>query len=300
MPARWICAAATLLAGIPAAAAPSLDVVATHTVPAAFVRTIGGERVAVVSLAPTGVDPHFVAAKPSLMLELHRAELLVISGRGLETAYLAPLLAGARNAAIAPGRPGFLDLAGPLPEGRPADRATRQQTGIHPQGDPHVWTDPEEGRAWARAIAARLEALDPEGRAHYRANLAAFERTLDARIADWTRRMASRRGDAFASHHQGWSAFADRYGLRLAATIEPGPGIPPVPAHVKGLPERLRARGVRTILVVDHEDARAARDVAKAAGAKVAVVPGSVAANADAEAWLGMIEAVVRAFEDGR
>ena len=294
--ACFFCAWSVLLAAVPASAAARLDVVATHTVPAAFVRTIGGDRVSVVSLAPRGVDPHFIPAKPSRMLELHRADLLVVSGRGLETAYLPSLLAGARNPEIVPGRPGFLDLSAEIPLAALAAGSARQQTGIHPEGDPHLWVDPESGRAWARAIATRLEALDPEGAARYRENLVTFERKLDARSADWARRMAPHAGEAFASHHQGWTAFAARFRLELAGTVEPGPGIPPVPAHVEALSKTLRSRGVRTILVADHHDPRAARDVAKAAGAKVAVVPGSLSPEATADAWLAMIDSLVQAF----
>ena len=110
-----------------------LTVVTTTQDPAAITRDIGGDRVDVTALCKGYQDPHFLDAKPSYMLQLNKADLVEAIGLEFEIGWLPPLLNGARNPKIAPGNPGYLDLASlvkPLEVSGSADRALQQALGL--------------------------------------------------------------------------------------------------------------------------------------------------------------------------
>src|SRR5262249_4369363 len=144
----------------PAAAVPS--VVTTTEDLAALVREVGGDKVKVEAIARGYQDPHFVEAKPSFILKLHSADLLVVVGRELEIGWLPPLVTQSRNAKIQPGADGYLDasLSAKILE-IPTGPVTRAMGDVHPLGNPHYWLDPENGRRIAKAIQDKLTALSP-------------------------------------------------------------------------------------------------------------------------------------------
>ena len=129
---------------------------------AAIVREVGGDKVSVEALAKGYQDPHFVEAKPSFVLKLHSADLLVAVGRELEIGWLPPLITQSRNAKIQPGGPGYLDAS---PTVRildiPTGQVTRAMGDVHPQGNPHYWLDPRNGRLIAKAIQDKLTSISP-------------------------------------------------------------------------------------------------------------------------------------------
>src|SRR5262245_53259881 len=97
------------LLAAPLAAQSPLDVVATTEDLAALLREVGGDKLKVEAIAKGYQDPHFVEAKPSFILKLHAAELLVVVGRELEIGWLPPLIQQSRNAKVQPGSNGYLD-----------------------------------------------------------------------------------------------------------------------------------------------------------------------------------------------
>src|SRR6476659_2056591 len=146
-----------VLASFSAAAEAKLRVISSLQDFASIAQAIGGDRVDTMALAKGYQDPHFVDAKPSFILKLSRADLLIVAGLELEIGYLPPLIDQSRNARIHPGSPGYLDAsAGCEILGRPTQQVTRAMGDVHPYGNPHYWTDPENGRVIARSIAARL------------------------------------------------------------------------------------------------------------------------------------------------
>src|SRR5262245_34339956 len=92
-------------------AAGPLNIVTTTEDLAAIVREVGGDHVQVESIARGYQDPHFVEAKPSFILKMQRADLLVVVGRELEVGWLPPLVQQSRNARIQPGADGYLDAS---------------------------------------------------------------------------------------------------------------------------------------------------------------------------------------------
>src|SRR5947208_859988 len=215
-----------------AAEAAKLRVVSTLQDFASLAATIGGDRVDTLALAKGYQDPHFVDAKPSFVLQLSRADLLIVAGLELEIGYLPPLLDQSRNDKIRPGSPGYLDASvGCDILQRPTQQVTRAMGDVHPYGNPHYWTDPENGRVIARAIAAKLSQLDAAGAATYQKNLAAFEAKLSAKEKEWKAKMAPFAGTRIVTFHDSWPNFAKAFNLNIVGHVEPKPGIPPTPSH---------------------------------------------------------------------
>jgi zinc/manganese transport system substrate-binding protein len=266
-----------LAVAFPSAAAAKLRVVSTLQDFASIAQSIGGDRVETFALAKGYQDPHFVDAKPSHVLQLSRAELLIVAGLELEIGYLPPLVDQSRNARIRQGGPGYLDVSsGCEILQRPTTVVTRAMGDVHPYGNPHYWTDPENGRRIARAIAERLEALDPAGAAAYAANLAAFETRLDAKQKEWLGRLAPFAGAKVVTFHDSWPNFARRFGLDVAGHVEPRPGIPPTPSHTLEIINLIQREKIRVILVEPYFDTKTPDSIAAKTGARVVALYPSV------------------------
>lgn len=257
-----------LLVLAPAPAGAAIKVVTTLQDFASLTDSVGGKRVEVFSLSRGYQDPHFVDPKPSLILKLSRADLLIVAGLDLEVGYLPPLLDQSRNAKVRPGAPGYLDASvGCEILERPTGVVTRAMGDVHPFGNPHYWLDPRNGRVIARAIAAKLSTLDPAGAAEYRANLAAFEAKLTEGERRWDATLAPFAGTQVVTYHNSWPNFLKRFRLKAAGYVEPKPGIPPSPAHTVALINLMRELKVPVILMEPYFDERTPKSIAERTGA---------------------------------
>ncbi|MFN2387684.1 MAG: metal ABC transporter substrate-binding protein [Thermoanaerobaculia bacterium] len=261
-----------LLAFLAAAFSPAapIRVVTSLQDFASLAQTVGGNRVETFSLARGYQDPHFVEPKPSFILRLSKADLLIVAGLDLEIGYLPPLLDQSRNAKIRPGGPGHLDASvGCEILERPRGVVTRAMGDVHPFGNPHYWLDPSNGRVIARSIASRLIQLDPAGAAAYRANLAAFEAKLTEGEKRWDAALGPYAGTPVVTYHNSWPNFLKRFRLIATGYVEPKPGVPPSPAHIVSLVNLMREKKVRVILMEPYFDERTPRSIASRTGAKL-------------------------------
>lgn len=289
--------AVPLLAAAPAAAAGRLKIVTSLSDLASLAQTVGGDRVEAVSLAKGYQDPHFVDPKPSFILKLHEADLLVVAGLELEIGYLPPLLDQARNPAIRPGAKGHLDAStGCDVLEKPAGEVTRAMGDVHPWGNPHYWLDPSNGRVIARAIASRLAALDPAGRVVYEANLAAFETRLTEAEARWAKMMSPFAGTKIVTYHNSWPNFAKSFKLDVVGFLEPKPGIPPTPQHKLEIVNLMLEKKVRLILMEVYFDRKDPDFIASKTGAKVLMLSPSVGGVPEAKDYVSLFDADVGAL----
>jgi zinc/manganese transport system substrate-binding protein len=266
-----------LLATFAAPASAKLRVVSSLQDFASIAASVGGDRVETVSLAKGYQDPHFVDAKPSFILQLSRADLLIAAGLELEIGYLPPLIDQSRNDKIHPGSAGYLDASiGCDILQRPTTQVTRAMGDVHPYGNPHYWTDPENGRVIARAIAAKLSELDPSGRATYEKNLAAFEAKLTEKEKEWSAKMAPFAGTKIVTFHDSWPNFAKHFNLVIVGHVEPKPGIPPTPSHTLEIINLIKAQKVPLILVEPYFDLKTPNYIGAQTGAAVVMFYPSV------------------------
>src|SRR5436309_1044911 len=179
-------ATASLFAGSPARAQGKPNVMTATEDLASIAREIGGDRITVESIARGYQDPHFVEAKPSFILKLQKADLLVVVGRELEIGWLPPLVQQSRNSRIQPGAEGYLDasLNAQILE-IPTGQITRAMGDVHPLGNPHYWLDPENGKRMGEEIADKLSQLRPNDRAHFQEQRASFTSRIDEGEKRW-------------------------------------------------------------------------------------------------------------------
>ena len=264
----------------PAFAAGPLNVVATTEDLAAIALEIGGDKVKVESLARGYQDPHFVEAKPSFVLKLNKADLLIVVGRELEIGWLPPLITQSRNARIQPGGDRYLDasLTARILE-IPTGQITRAMGDVHPQGNPHYWLEPGNGRRIAAAVQSKLSALNPGDAAYFASRYADFDKRLAAAEKRWDGMMAPYKGVKVVTYHRSWPNFAERFGLDVIGYVEPKPGIPPSPSHTLELIQEMKRQNVKIIMVEPYFDLKTPNSVARDTGAQVLVLAPSVGAE---------------------
>lgn len=322
-------ALALLLSG-PAASWAKLKVVCTTTDLASITKSVAGDLAEVVSITSGKEDPHFIQAKPSYIIAARNADLWIRVGMELEVGWEPPLLEGARNPRILEGTKGHLDASlDALRLEVPTARVTRAMGDVHPQGNPHYWLDPLNGRIVAGTIAKRLSILDPANAETFAANLKAFRLRLDqamfgpalvkqvggARLwawlikselagqlsemglgskpGGWTGTMLALQGQSLVTFHKSWVYFCARFGLKIVAELEPKPGVPPSGTHLKKVAALIKKKHVRLILQEPIYPTKAAELIAAQTGAKLVVVTNSVGGDAQAKDYLSLIGLIV-------
>ena len=283
------------IALVPRAAAAKVNVVTSIETFADLARKVGGDRVEVKSLSRGYMDPHFVEPKPSLVIDLNRADLLVHVGLELEVGWLPPLVLGARNAKIQLGQPGNLDASVGIPIlDVPQTKIDRSMGDIHPQGNPHYWVPPGNALIIAREIAERLKAIDPAGAAGYEARLAKFDAELARHRGEWEKRAAALRGTKVVTYHKSWSYVSSWLGLQEVGYVEPKPGIPAPPSHIAQLIGLMRREGVKLILMESFYPRNTVDLVADKAGARAVVLPSDVGATPAIKDYFDLVDAVIQ------
>jgi zinc/manganese transport system substrate-binding protein len=276
---RLLCAG---LLCLPALAQARLEVFACEPEWRALVQELAGERARIVSATSALQDPHRIEARPSLIAQLRRADLLVCTGAGLEAGWLPLLLRESANPAVQPGRPGHVEAAAFVTlRDRPAilDRAHGD---VHAEGNPHLHTDPRNIARVAAGLAERLAAVDPANAADYRARHADFAGRWQAAIARWEAEAAVLRDQPVVFQHRSWVYLAEWLGLREAAVLEPKPGVPPSVTHLATVLEGLRAAPARAIVRAAYEHPRPAAWLAQRAQLPVVVLPYTVGGDPEA------------------
>lgn len=279
------------LLGPSATAEAGIKVLTTTEDLAALAREVGGDRVTVESIAKGYQDPHFVEAKPSFILKLHAADLLIVVGRDLEIGWLPPLLQQSRNAKVQPGSRGYLDASAnvrilDIPQGQ----ITRAMGDVHPMGNPHYWLDPGNGRRIAQAIQAKLSELQGADAAVFAQRFADFDRRLAEAEKRWDATMAPFRGTKIVTYHRSWPNFVERFGLDVIGYVEPRPGIPPSPQHTLDLIAEMKRVKASLILVEPYFDLKTPQSVARQTGGTVLVLSPSVGGEKEASDYIRLFD----------
>jgi ABC-type Zn uptake system ZnuABC Zn-binding protein ZnuA len=321
-----------------ALAARGVDPIAVcATVPelGSIVREVGGEQVAVEVFTKPTEDPHFTPARPSLVKALNACELLVEVGLDLETAWLSALLKSARNAAVLPGGAGFLDASTAItPLDVPTGTIDRSMGDVHPFGNPHYLADPVNGLLVAGRVRDKLAALRPASQAYFDERLAVFRKTVatalvgatlaakydvvklallaehgklveflrgqqdDGALGGWLGMLAPRYGVRVVDDHPIWPYFARRFGLVVAAHLEPKPGIPPTTKHLAEVIALVKSSGIRAVLASSYYDPRHARFVGEQTGAKVLAMANQVGSRPGTDSYVAFVDYNVRQVAD--
>src|ERR1700674_1104723 len=259
------------------AAAKKLNVITATTDLASLAQEVGGDKINVESMAKGYQDPHFVEAKPSFLLKLRQADLLIAVGLQLEIGWLPPLITQSGNPRIQVAAPGYLDASQfaeilEIPQGT----VTRAEGDVHPMGNPHYWLDPDNGRRIARGIANKLADMDTADGAFFQQRFQDFEKRLLAAEQKWDTEMKPYRGRKVVTYHRSLPNFAKHFGLDVIGYVEPRPGIPPTPSHTLELIQLMKRQNCRIILVEPYFDLKTPQSIARETGGQVVVYLPSV------------------------
>ncbi|MBI2884625.1 MAG: zinc ABC transporter substrate-binding protein [Candidatus Omnitrophica bacterium] len=277
--------------------------VATLSTFADLAKTVGGEHVNVSTIAPATFNPHFIEPKPSDVLKVKRAALLIHAGLDLEL-WRWPLLDAAGNTRLFPGQPGELDLSQGIPLLEVPTRViSRAEGDIHIYGNPHYWLDPENAKVMAQAIGDKLSAIDPAHEQDYRRNLQDFLTRLDQKISEWKARLAPYQGQELVGYHKEWPYLMRFAGLKMEQYLEPKPGIPPTPKQVQFIEGYMRDHRIPAVVQATYFPRRTSDAVARDTGASVVLLCQNARELPACSDYLSMLEynvtQLVGALEQG-
>lgn len=290
----------TLLAlTLPLTASAKLKVVATTPDLAAIAREVGGDLLDVSNIVRPDQEPHSLEPKPSYSVLLNQADLLIEVGLELESGWLPVLLTQSRNPKIQAGRPSHLTAAEgirilEIPTG-PIDRSMGD---VHPDGNPHYTLDPRNGLIIAKTIQQRLSELDPANAGTYASRREAFAGRLESRIKAWEKDLAPFKGKRIVSFHKDFSYFNDWSGLVLADVIEPRPGIPPSPAHILSLVEKIQKENIPLIVTENFCDPKPGQELSRRTGVKNLRLPAAVGGDGTKATYEDLFETIVTRLKE--
>ena len=281
------------LSGTAASFGGKLRVVATTPDLASIAREIGGNAVDVTALAKPTEDPHYVDAKPSHIVTLNRADVLIEGGAELELGWLPPLLENSRNSKITPGAPGRIVASQGVKLLEIPTSFDRSKGDVHSLGNPHFLIDPVNVKIIAAHIAEHFAQVDPKSASLYRANLAAFSAKVDTKLTQWQKQLAPFKGAKIVTYHKDFVYLAERFKLQIVETLEPKPGIAPSPAHLARVIGAMKAANARVIIVQPYQNRKTAETVARQTGALVLDIPQQPGARKDTATYFDMMDYMV-------
>jgi len=271
-------------------AAASLTVVTTTPDLAAIAKDVGGARIDVVSLATGLQDPHFIDPRPSFLVKLNRADLLIEGGLDLEVGWLLVLLDSARNPRLRVGEPGRLDAAQGIHVLGVPTTVDRSLGDVHGKGNPHFLMDPMNGAIVADTVAQRLCGLDAGGCTSFKSNAQAFRGRIEAALAKWTKTLAPYHGTKVVVYHDSWPYFTKRFGLATVGYVEPKPGVPPPPSHVSELADLIKREQVKVIIMEPYHERSIPDLLARQTGATVLVLAPTVGGTPETDDYVALFD----------
>ncbi len=261
-----------LLCTLSRTAQAELNIFACEPEWAALAEEIGGDKVKTFAATHARQDPHHIRARPSLIAKARRADLILCSGAGLEAGWL-PILLQKSGGTVQPGTKGFLAAADIVPILEKPKVLDRSLGDIHPEGNPHVHLNPQNVLLVARELAKRLESIDAANAAFYRDRLKDFTSRWEQAMAGWKKKVASLKGKSVVVHHKAFSYLLDWLDMKVVASLEPKPGIPPTTSHLEGLLKQLKKRPADLIIRTPYEPDKASEWLSEKTAIEDVVLP---------------------------
>lgn len=286
----------------PFAAQAELRIFACEPEWAALADEIGGELVETYSATTALQDPHYIQARPSLIAQVRRADLVICSGAQLEIGWLPALLQKANNRKVLPGKDGYLEASRSVVRLDATGNVDRAKGDIHPQGNPHIQTNPHNIASVAVTLKARMAKLDPDNSMGYERNLKRFMDKWQAAITRWEAQAVSLRGRRVITHHKSWVYLERWLGLVEAANLEAIPGLPPTATHLSRLTTEFADGGADIIIRSPYQDAKASDWLSERIGVPAIVLPLTVGGTDGATDLFAMFDDILgrllKAVED--
>ena len=276
----------------------ALNVFACEPEWGALVQELGGDKVSVYVATQALQDVHHVQARPSLLAKMRSANLVICTGSELEIGWLPVLLQQAGNPAVQPGKPTYFEAANYVQRLEIPQRLDRAEGDIHPQGNPHIQTDPHNIAKVGDVLAQRLAEVDPANAAFYQARHTDFAQRWQVAIKRWETQAAPLKGVAIVVQHKGYPYIENWLGLQEVAELEPKPGVEPTSTHLAEVLTQLQRQPAKMIVRAAYDDERASQWLAERAKIPVVVLPYTVGGSDRAKDLFGLFDDSVQRLLD--
>ncbi len=254
------------------AANGKLKVVASFYPMYDFAKNVGGDRVDVTSLIPPGVEPHNFEPTPSDMKKLSSADVLILNGAGLEHGWVHELVEGVGNQKLAVvDTSKEIELIHSEAHEHEAEEAHEAEEHHHGEFDPHIWLSPVNAKKQVEAIKDAFIAADPEGKAYYENNAAAYGAKLDSLDAKFKEQFSTCKKKDILITHATLAYFCREYGCNQVPVEGVNAEGEPTPAVVAAIVNQAKEKGITVVFVEKMYDPRVAQTISKEIGGKVAV-----------------------------
>ncbi len=281
--AKLLFTTASLAAVFCGSAQAALNVLACEPEWGALVKEIAAEKATVYNATTALQDVHHIQARPSLISAARRADLLVCTGAELEVGWLPVLVRESGNPKIQPNAQGYFEVSRAVSLIEVPARLDRSDGDVHPQGNPHLQTDPRNIAKVAAALAERLAQLDAANAAGYKERYRSFAERWQGAIVRWEAKGASLKGLRVVEHHKAFTYLFRWLGVEPVAYLEPKPGLEPTTGHMAGLLEQQKSRPAKIVVRTSYNDPRASEWFAERAKVSAVMLPISVGGSSAAK-----------------
>lgn len=256
----------------------------------ALAKELGGERIGLYVATTAMQDPHRIDARPSLIAQARRAQLVVCTGAELETGWLPLLQTQSANPAIQNGRPGYFEAAAQVDLIDRPGQVDRSLGDVHAAGNPHVHLDPRNIARIAAALGERMAQIDAANAEHYRARTRQFLDRWQLATTKWEALGSALKGMPVVVHHKDTSYLLHWLGMREVAALESKPGMPPTASHLSDLVARLDRQPARLVMRSAYSDPRPAQWLSERTMLPVVVLPFTVGGSDKARDLFGLFD----------
>jgi zinc/manganese transport system substrate-binding protein len=278
----------------PVASPAALRIFACEPEWGALARELAGDDADIYTATTARQDPHHIQARPSLIAQARRADLVICTGAGLETGWLPLVLRRSGNPQVQAGGVGYFaatDFVTLLEKPRRLDRA---EGDVHAAGNPHIQLDPRNILRVAEALSPRFAALDRQNAELYAQRLQDFTTRWQAAMVRWEQQAAPLKGMPIVVYHRAWTYLNHGLGLVQLAELEPKPGVPPTSAHLAEILETLKTRPARAVIRAPYQDQRPVQWLHDHTGVPMLELPFTVGGNAQAGDLFGLFDSTVQ------
>ncbi len=280
---------ALLLLG--AGAHAKTKVVAATSDLAWFASQIGGDLIEVQSIAPPKADIHFIEVRPSYMMKVAKADVVLKVGLELDM-WMDRIIDGSRNSRVE-----IVDCSKYIkPLEVPSYNADARYGDIHRFGNPHYWLGPQNVKPISDAIVEGLSAADPAHADQFVANQKAMLAEIDAGMVRLAPKIAKLKGVPIVFYHDSWPYFNAYVGTAAADFIEAFPGVPPSPAHIKDVADLVKQQHIQIIAMEPYFDRRIPEKIAGSSGATVVTLYPSIDGRSPNETYVSWFEGNIDAL----
>jgi len=277
----------------------ALNIFATVPEWGALAKEIGGEQVTVYTATTAFQDPHRIEAKPSLLAQARRAQLVVAAGADLEIGWLPLVVRDSGNSAIQTGRPGYFEATAYVNRLEVPTVLDRAHGDVHAAGNPHIHLDPRNALKVGAALAARMAELDAPSAASYQTGYKTFAGKWQVAMVRWEKEAAPLRGVQVLVHHSSFVYLSHWLGMKETGSLEPKPGIEPTSGHLTELLSKQQTTPAKMVLRAAYNPEGPSQWISEKSGIPAIMLPYTVGGTAEAKDLFGLFDDTVQRLLKG-